>query len=75
VILSTTAFLINFGFSVWGALRIVHSSKAKRLVHDAQVKTKELNSENVRTTLQPALSVTEQTTRSFEPIQRKRTAE
>jgi hypothetical protein len=75
LILSTTAFLINFGFSVWGALRIVHSAKAKRPVLDAQVKTKELNPENVSATIQPALSVTEQTTRSFEPIQRKRTAE
>ena len=32
VILSTTVFLINFGFSIWGALRIMRSSKEGKVL-------------------------------------------
>ena len=76
LILSTTAFLINFVLSVWGALRIARSSKeAKRIVQAGQVNTNELNPAEARATLQPAPSVTEHTTRSFEPIHRKQPTE
>ena len=76
LILSTTAFLINFVLSLWGARRIARSSKeAKRVVQAAQVNTNELNPVDARATLQPAPSVTEHTTRSFEPIHRKQPTE
>ena len=76
LILSTTAFLINFGLSIWGAFRIDRISKEARLMVQAgQLNTNELNPAEARATLQPAPSVTEHTTRSFEPIHRKQAAE
>ena len=69
LILSTTAFLINLGLSLWGTLNIARSIKeAKRMVQTRQVTTNELNPLDARATLHPAPSVTEHTTRSFEPI-------
>ncbi len=77
LILSSLAFLINFALSLWGILRIVRSSKkAKGTIQVGQHDTNELGPVKARTTLAPAPpSVTENTTRTFEPIYDKLKAE
>jgi hypothetical protein len=68
LILSTTVFLINFGFSLWGALSIMRSSKDGKLtMQPGHVETAKLNPARAETFAIPAPSVTENTTRSFEP--------
>jgi hypothetical protein len=67
-ILSTVVFLINFGFSLWGALSIMRSSKDGKLTMQPGRETHELNPPTVEPVLIPAGSVTDNTTRSFEPI-------
>lgn len=79
VILSTFVFLINFGFSLFGAISLMRSSKDGRLTmqpgHDTiqpGPATRELESPRMEPIPIPVTSVTENTTRSFEPLEEKR---
>jgi hypothetical protein len=77
MILSTLVFLINFGLSLWKSLLLMRGSKQR--LKDAlpadSLDTKELDHAHARIALEPAPSVTENTTRSFEPIYNKRKTE
>jgi len=64
VVLSSTVFLINFGFSLWGALSIMRSSKEGKLTMQPGHETRELGPARV----EPVMSITENTTRSFEKV-------
>ena len=66
-VLSTTIFLINFGFSLWGALSIMRSSKDGKLTMQPGHDTRELGPPKEDFLAIPPTSVTENTTRSFEP--------
>ena len=70
-VLSTIVFLINFGFSLWGALSIMRSSKDGKLTMQPGHDTRELGPQKIESLPIPATSVTENTTRSFEPIKQK----
>ena len=61
VILSTTVFLINFGFSFWGVLTMMRSTKKERLTMPPVNDTRELPPQRVE-----PISVTENTTRLLE---------
>jgi hypothetical protein len=70
VCLSSTAFLINFGINLWGALKLMKSSKE---IPAPESNTKELEAGSpMLLTPAPTPSVTENTTRSFEPVTTKR---
>ena len=66
-ILSTTVFLINFGFHLWGTLSLMRSSKDRKLTMQPGHDTRELDPPKIEPLPIPARSVTENTTRSFEP--------
>ena len=70
VSLSSTAFLINFGISLWASLKLM---KASQEIPPPESTTKELETGTpmLLTPAQPG-SVTENTTRSFEPVLTKR---
>lgn len=70
-ILSTIVFLINFGFSLWGALSIMRSSKDGKLTMQPGHDTRELGPPKLDPLPIPVTSVTENTTRSFEPLEHK----
>lgn len=70
-ILSTIVFLINFGFSLWGALSIMRSSKDGKLTMQPGHDTRELGPPKIDPLPIPVTSVTENTTRSFEPLEHK----
>lgn len=71
VALSSTAFLINFVMNLWAALRIIRG--AKKISPSREPETKELSPAGQNVQLGPApASVTENTTRSFEPVLNKR---
>jgi hypothetical protein len=72
-VLSTVVFLINFGFSLWGALSIMRSSKDGKLTMRPGHETAELGPSRIEALPMPAASVTENTTRSFEPVENRRT--
>ena len=72
-VLSTIVFAINFGFSLWGALSIMRSSKDGKLTMRPGHETRELGPPKIEPLPIPATSVTENTTRSFEPIEHKQT--
>jgi hypothetical protein len=70
VCLSSTAFLINFGINLWGALKLMKGSKE---IPATESNTKELDAgSQMLLTPAPTSSVTENTTRSFEPVITKR---
>ena len=70
-VISSTLFLINFGINLWGALSLMRSTKEERkLAMQAGPETAELNPARPEIFLTPAGSVTENTTRSFEPVQK-----
>lgn len=71
-ILSSTVFLINFGFSLWGAVSLMRSTKDRRLTMQPGHETRELESPRIEPIPIPVSSVTENTTRSFEPLEEKR---
>lgn len=80
LILSTIVFLINFGFSLFGAISLMRSSKDGRLTmqpgHDVIQPghaTRELESPRMEPIPIAITSVTENTTRSFESFEQKRT--
>ena len=64
VILSSTVFLINFGFSLWGAVSMMRSKQGKLTMqpgHD----TRELTPPKIEPLTMPVASVIENTTRSL----------
>lgn len=68
--LSSTAFLINFGINLWGALKLMRGSKE---IPAPESNTRELESGTpMLLTPTQTPSVTENTTRSFEPVIIKR---
>lgn len=75
MILSSTAFIINFAISLWMVLGMVRSSKDQKMLPTPPADTNELAPMNAAPMLQPATSVTENTTRSFEPVYNKRNLE
>ena len=66
LLVSSTAFLINFGLNLWGAMRIARTSRELKATDERQ--TGELDLVPPRAALEPVPSVTEHTTRSFEPV-------
>jgi hypothetical protein len=72
-VLSTIVFLINFGFSLWGTLSIMRGSKDGKLTMQPGHETRELGPPIIEPLPIPVTSVTENTTRSFEPVERKQT--
>lgn len=71
VSLSSTAFLINFVVNLWGTLRLM---KGKREIDELQEQEREELKATTAALLSPAstpVSVTENTTRSFEPVIKK----
>lgn len=72
MILSSVAFLINFGLSLWGVARITKQGRQPEKF--APPNTSEL-SPNEAIPLPPASSVTDNTTRSFDPVYAKRKSE
>lgn len=73
LILSSSAFLANLALSLWVVFGIVRRSKEARVLAGAPTpNTNELEPMKAAGVLQPAPSVTENTTRSFEPIYTKR---
>ena len=71
-ILSSTIFLINFAFSLWGALSIMRSSKDGKLTMRPGHETRELSPPRIEPLTIPATSVTENTTRSLEAVEQNR---
>lgn len=68
LVLSCMVFLINFGISLWGALGLMRSSKDGKLtIQPGRADTRELPPQRVE-----PISVTENTTRSFEPVYNKK---
>ena len=68
-VLSSTVFLINFGFSLWGTLSIMRSSKEGKLTMQPGHETRELTPPKIEPVMMPARSVTENTTRALQDIQ------
>lgn len=66
LILSSTAFLVNFGFSLRGALRMGRGTRDLKPAEERQ--TSQLDAAAQPAGLEPVSSVTEHTTRSFEPV-------
>ena len=68
MILSTTAFTINFGLSLWQIRRLERFSKEARGADQiGPLGANELNPTKARTVFEAASSVTENTTRELEP--------
>ena len=69
-VISSTLFLINFGLNLWRALGLMRLAKEEReRPLQPAPETAELNPARPEMFLTPAHSVTENTTRSFEPVQ------
>ncbi len=68
--ISSTLFLINFGLNMWRALSLMRSAKEERkITAPPGPETAELNPGRPEIFLTPAPpSITENTTRSFEPL-------
>lgn len=67
--ISASLFFINFGLNFWRATRLMRTSKEeRRLASPASPETAELNPARPEMFLTPVHSVTENTTRSFEPV-------
>jgi hypothetical protein len=74
VALSSIAFLINFGLSLWGVIRLNRQSQKPQLL-SSPATTSELPPADVASAIGPVPSVTENTTRSFESVYAKRKPE
>jgi hypothetical protein len=68
-VLSSTVFLINLGLNLWSSVSLLRRAKERKLAMQAGPETAELNPARPEMFLTPAGSVTENTTRSFEPVQ------
>ena len=75
LILSATAFLINFAINLWVVRGISRSLKQDKVLMPPPADTSELEPMKNQPALQPAASVTEHTTRSFEPVYHKRNSD
>ncbi len=72
LVLSSSAFLINLALNLRVILTILKSSKhAEPLAVPQGLSTSELDKMEIPELLQPAPSVVENTTRSFEPVRNK----
>lgn len=72
MIISSTAFTINFGLSLWQIRRLAGLLReARGGVAAGQVDTSELSPVKTRAALDPVPSVTENTTRTLEPVSRE----
>ena len=69
VVLSSTVFLINFGFTLWGVLSLMRTKAGKLTMHPGQ-DTRELTPQKIEPVMMPAKSVTENTTKSFDSVYR-----
>lgn len=73
MILSSTAFTINFALSLWQIRRLARiSEEARGTIQVGQLDPDELNPMNARAALESVPSVTENTTRSLGPISKER---
>lgn len=70
-ILSSTIFLINFGFSMWGTLSIMRSKDGKLTMRPGH-ETRELNPPTLEPIPISTTSVTENTTRSLNVLEREK---
>ncbi len=75
VILSATAFLINFALSLGVVRGIMKKARETKVSLPSPADTNELEPIKTQPALQPAPSVTENTTRSFEPIYNNRNSD
>lgn len=68
-VLSSTIFAINFALNLWNSMRLLRSAKERKATMlQAAPATAELNPARPEAFITPAPSVTENTTRSFEPV-------
>ena len=72
--LSSTAFLINFGLSLWGVIRMSRQTKNSGVL-TSPATTAELPPADTAGAISPVPSVTENTTRSFESVYVKRNSD
>ena len=75
VVLSSTLFLINFGLNLWRAIGLMRSAKESKLTMQPAHDTRQLPPPTLESVIMPEGSVTENTTRSFEPVYNKRKTE
>jgi hypothetical protein len=69
MIVSSTAFTINFALSLWQIRRLARASAGlKEILQAGQLDTNELEPVKARAALESSPSVTENTTRTLEPI-------
>lgn len=73
MVLSSLAFLVNFGLSIWGVVRITREGRREQTLPSI-ANTSELPHGKEALPL-PPISVTENTTRSFDPVYAKRKPE
>jgi hypothetical protein len=72
MIVSSTAFTINFALSLWQIRRLAGiSAGSKGILQVGQLGINELDKVQARAALEPAPSVTENTTRTLEPISKE----
>lgn len=69
-VLSSIIFLINLGLNLWSSVSLLRRAKERNASIQAAPETAELNPARPEIFLTPANSVTENTTRSFEPLPR-----
>lgn len=68
VVLSSTLFLINFGLNLWNAVRLMRSAREAGRTLPPGHDTRELEPPRMEPVMMPVSSVTENTTRSFDPV-------
>lgn len=73
-VLSFMIMLLVEGVCIWQLFRRNRGTKEKRTTRAQEQPTKELDAANARALPEPAPSVTEHTTRTFEPIYNERTS-
>jgi hypothetical protein len=69
-VLSSVIFLINLVLNLYSSVTLLRSAKARNAAMQQAPETAELNPGRQEIFLTPAHSVTDNTTRSFEPVQR-----
>jgi hypothetical protein len=69
-VLSSVIFLINLALNLWSSVSLLRRAKERNAAIQSAPETAELNPARPDVFLTPAHSVTENTTRSFESVQR-----
>jgi hypothetical protein len=69
-VLSSVIFLINLALNLWSSVSLLRRAKERNASIQTAPETAELNPARPEIFLTPAHSVTENTTRSFEPMER-----